>query len=64
MPNRHVEGVSFNTEDLSDEQSSVLGDIDSLELLIADVKNEISVLKDAQNFYSNRLEKSLKNVRK
>ena len=60
MPHIEIKGIAFNTEDLSIHQAEAWQEVARLEVDIADIKNEISVLRDAQNFYSKKLMDSLK----
>lgn len=51
MPKITVDGIEYNTEDLSDNGKAQLASIQFLETQMAKIKSEIAVFQTARNSY-------------
>ena len=51
MPKITVDGIEYNTEDLSDNGKAQLASLQFLEVLMTKLKNEIAVYNTAKNGY-------------
>ncbi len=51
MPNITVDGIEYNTEDLSDNGKAQLASLQFLEVQMQKLKNEIAIFQTAKNSY-------------
>ena len=51
MPNINIDGIIYNSEDLSDNGKAQLASLQFLEVQMAKLKSEIAVYKTARNTY-------------
>ena len=59
MPKITVDGIEYNTEDLSDNGKAQLASLQFLEVQMTKIKNEIAVYQTAKNTYVSALKKEL-----
>jgi hypothetical protein len=59
MPKITVDGIEYNTEDLSDNGKAQLASLQFLEAQITKIKNEIAVYQTAKNAYISALKLEL-----
>lgn len=59
MPKITVDGIDYNTEDLSDNGKAQLASLQFLEVQITKIKNEIAVYQTAKNAYVTALKAEL-----
>tara|TARA_B100000925_G_C21958483_1_gene452275 strand:- start:678 stop:869 length:192 start_codon:yes stop_codon:yes gene_type:complete len=59
MPKITVEGIEYNTEDLTDNGKAQLASLQFLEAQMAKLKNEIAVYSTAKNSYMAALKAEL-----
>jgi len=59
MPKITVDGIEYNTEDLSDNGKAQLASLQFLEAQITKIKNEIAVYQTAKNAYVTALKAEL-----
>ena len=59
MPKITVDGIDYNTEDLSDNGKAQLASLQFLEVQITKIKNEIAVYQTAKNAYVSALKAEL-----
>jgi len=59
MPKVTVDGIEYNTEDLSDNGKAQLASLQFLEQQMAKLKNEISVYRTARATYAQALKAEL-----
>lgn len=64
MPKITVDGVEYNTEDLTDNGKAQLASLQFLEAQMNKLKNEIAVYNTAKNSYIAALKEELKSVTK
>lgn len=62
MPKITVDGIDYNTEDLSDNGKAQLASLQFLEVQMAKLNNEIAVYQTARNAYVVALKAELENV--
>ena len=61
MPKIKVEGIEYNTEDLSDLGKAQLASLQFLETQMAKLKSEIAVYQTARNSYIAALKEDVEN---
>ena len=61
MPKITVEGIDYNTEDLSDLGKAQLASLQFLEAQMAKIKSEIAVYQTARNSYIAALKEDVEN---
>ena len=61
MPKIKVEGIEYNTEDLSDLGKAQLASLQFLEAQMAKLKSEIAVYRTARNSYIAALKEDVEN---
>ena len=59
MPKINVDGLEFNTEDLTDNAKAQLASLQFLEAQMAKLKSEIAVYQTARNTYAIALNEEL-----
>ena len=59
MPKITVDGIEYNTEDLSDNGKAQLASLQFLEVQMTKLKNEIAVFQTAKSAYSAALKAEL-----
>lgn len=59
MPKITVEGIEYNTEDLSDNGKAQLASLQFLEVQMSKLQNEIAVFQTAKNAYISALKAEL-----
>lgn len=59
MPKITVEGIEYNTEDLTDNGKAQVASLQFLEVQMNKLKSEIAVYQTARNAYINALKKEL-----
>lgn len=59
MPKITVDGIEYNTEDLSDNGKAQLASLQFLEVQMTKIKNEIAVYQTAKNTYVSALKNEL-----
>ena len=59
VPKITVDGIDYNTEDLSDNGKAQLASLQFLEVQITKIKNEIAVYQTAKNAYVTALKAEL-----
>jgi len=59
MPKITVDGIEYNTEDLSDNGKAQLASLQFLEVQMGKLKNEIAVYQTAKNAYVSALKSEL-----
>ena len=59
MPQITIDGIEYNTEDLTDNGKAQLASLQFLEVQMAKLKNEIAVYNTAKNSYIAALKKEL-----
>jgi hypothetical protein len=59
VPKITVDGIDYNTEDLSDNGKAQLASLQFLEVQITKIKNEIAVYQTAKNAYVSALKAEL-----
>ena len=59
MPKITVDGIEYNTEDLTDNGKAQLASLQFLEVQINQLKNEIAVFQTARNTYIKTLQSEL-----
>ena len=59
MPKITVDGIEYNTEDLSDNGKAQLASLQFLEVQMSKLQNEIAVFQTAKNAYISALEAEL-----
>lgn len=59
MPKVTIDGIEYNTEDLSDNGKAQLASLQFLEVQMAKLKSEIAVYQTARNSYLNVLRTEL-----
>lgn len=59
MPKINVDGLEFNTEDLTDNAKAQLASLQFLEAQMAKLKSEIAVYQTARNTYATALNEEL-----
>ena len=64
MPKITVDGIEYNTEDLTDNGKAQLASLQFLEAQLNKLKNEIAVYNTAKNSYIAALKEELKSVTK
>lgn len=64
MPKITVDGIEYNTEDLTDNGKAQLASLQFLEAQMNKLKNEIAVYNTAKNSYIAALKEELKSVTK
>lgn len=62
MPKITVDGIDYNTEDLTDNGKAQLASLQFLEVQMAKLNNEIAVYQTARNAYVTALKAALENV--
>lgn len=62
MPKITVDGIDYNTEDLTDNGKAQLASLQFLEVQMKKLKNEISVYQTARNAYVAALKSELTGV--
>jgi hypothetical protein len=62
MPKITVDGIDYNTEDLTDNGKAQLASLQFLEAQMAKLNNEIAVYQTARNAYVAALKAALENV--
>ena len=62
MPKITVDGIEYNTEDLTDNGKAQLASLQFLEAQMNKLKNEIAVYNTAKNSYIAALKEELKSV--
>ena len=62
MPKFTVDGIEYNTEDLSDNGKAQLASLQFLEVQMQKLKSEISVYQTARNSYVLALKEELENT--
>jgi len=62
MPKITVDGLEYNTEDLSDNGKAQLASLQFLEQQMAKLKSEIAVYRTARNAYAQALKAELDKV--
>jgi hypothetical protein len=62
MPKITVDGIEYNTEDLTDNGKAQLASLQFLEVQMAKLNNEIAVYQTARNAYLAALKAALENV--
>jgi hypothetical protein len=60
MPTIEVANLKIHTEDLDDIHLEKVQKLEFLKHQLRDTKIELSIIKDAQNFYANHLSKMIK----
>jgi len=60
MPKITVDGIEYNTEDLSDNGKAQLASLQFLEVQMSKLQNEIAVFQTAKNAYISALKAELK----
>lgn len=60
MPKISIDGLDFNTEDLSDNGKAQLASLEFLQAQMSKLKAEIAVYETARNAYASELEAELK----
>lgn len=64
MPKITVDGIEYNTEDLSDNGKAQLMSLQFLESQVNQIQSEIAVYKTARNAYASRLKTELDQAEK
>ena len=64
MPKITVEGIEYNTEDLSDNGKAQLASLQFLEVQMNKLQNEIAVFQTAKMGYSRALKRELEKIGK
>lgn len=64
MPKITVDGIEYNTEDLTDNGKAQLASLQFLEVQITKTKNEIAVYQTAKNAYITALKEELEKSNK
>lgn len=59
MPKITVDGIEYNTEDLSDNGKAQLASLQFLEVQLKKIKSEIAVYQTARNLYAQALKAEL-----
>ena len=59
MPKSTVDGIEYNTEDLSDNGKAQLASLQFLEVQMSKLQNEIAVFQTAKNAYLSALKAEL-----
>ena len=59
MPKVTIDGIEYNTEDLTDNGKAQLGSLQFLEVQMRKIKSEISVYQTARNAYVAALKSEL-----
>jgi len=59
MPNITVDGVEYNTEDLSENGKAQLASLQFLEVQMKNIKSELAVYQTARNTYMRALQAEL-----
>ena len=59
MPKITVDGIEYNTEDLSDDGKAQLASLQFLEVQMSKLQNEIAVFQTAKNAYISALKAEL-----
>lgn len=62
MPKITVDGVEYNTEDLSDNGKAQLASLQFLETQMSKIKSEIAVYQTARNAYAASLKAELEGI--
>jgi len=62
MPKITVDGVEYNTEDLSDNGKAQLASLQFLETQMGKIKSEIAVYQTARNAYAASLKAELEGI--
>jgi hypothetical protein len=62
MPKITVDGIDYNTEDLTDNGKAQLASLQFLEVQMAKLNNEIAVYQTARNAYVAALKATLENI--
>lgn len=62
MPKITVDGVEYNTEDLSDNGKAQLASLQFLEAQMGKIKSEIAVYQTARNAYAASLKAELEGI--
>lgn len=60
MPKITIDGIEYNTEDLSDNGKAQLASLQFLEVQMAKIKSEIAIYQTARNTYAALLQAELK----
>jgi hypothetical protein len=60
MPKITVDGIEYNTEDLSDNGKAQLASLQFLEVQMSKLRNEIAAFQTAKNAYISALKAELK----
>lgn len=63
MPKITVDGVEYNTEDLSDNGKAQLASLQFLEVQMQKLQNEIAVFQTARNTYVQALKAELEKIK-
>lgn len=63
MPKITVDGVEYNTEDLSDNGKAQLASLQFLEVQMQKLQNEIAIYQTARNAYVQALKAELKKLK-
>lgn len=63
MPKITVDGMEYNSEDLSDNGKAQLASLQFLEVQMGKLKSEISVYQTARNTYLKELKEELKKTK-
>ena len=59
MPKITVDGIEYNTEDLTENGKAQLASLQFLEAQMSKLKSEIAVYQTARNLYTSALKKAL-----
>jgi hypothetical protein len=62
MPKITVDGIDYNTEDLTDNGKAQLASLQFLEVQMAKLNNEIAIYQTARNAYVAALKAALENA--
>ena len=62
MPKITIDGVEYNTEDLSDNGKAQLASLQFLEVQMNKIKSEIAVYQTARNSYASALKLELESI--
>lgn len=60
MPKINIDGIEYNTEDLSENGKAQLASLQFLEVQMSKLKSEMAVYQTARNAYINALKNELK----
>lgn len=60
MPKINIDGIEYNTEDLSENGKAQLASLQFLEVQMSKLKSEMAIYQTARNAYINALKNELK----